>query len=252
MTDMLKKAKPNCFEDIVAANALYRPGPMAMIPDYLDRKQGRKKVEYIFPELESILKETYGIVVYQEHVQLIASKIANYSLGEADLLRRAMGKKITEEMKKQKKRFMQGAKDNGYDEKKAEVLFDTMAEFAKYGFNKSHAAAYCVISAQTAWLKNYYPVEFFAALLSTEMNDTDKVVKYVKDAQAHDIEVLPPHINGSDFKFNVDGNKIFFSLGAIKGVGQSAVEAILQARLKLPEKKFESLSSFLKNRFKTN
>jgi DNA polymerase-3 subunit alpha len=244
MRDMLKKGKPDCFEDIVAATALYRPGPMAMIPDYLDRKHGRKKEEYLFEELEPILKETYGIVVYQEQVQLIAAKIANYSLGEADLLRRAMGKKIAEEMEKQKKRFMNGAEENGYDAKKAEQLFDSMAEFAKYGFNKSHAAAYCVISAQTAWLRNYYPVEFFAALLSTEMSDTDKIVKYVKDAQSHGIEVLPPHINYSDYKFSVDGDRIFFSLGAIKGVGQAAVESILQARESLEDKKFESIEHF--------
>ena len=244
ITDMCIKAKPDCFEDIIAMNALYRPGPMAMIPDYLDRKHGKKKVEYLFDELEPILKETYGIVVYQEHVQLIASKIASYSLGEADILRRAMGKKIAEEMEKQKKRFMEGAEKNGYDKVKAEKLFDTMAEFAKYGFNKSHAAAYCVISAQTAWLKHYYPVEFYAALLSTEMSDTDKVVKYVKDAQKHNIEVHPPHINHSDYKFSVEDRSIFFSLGAIKGVGQSAVESIIETRESLENKKFESIEQF--------
>ena len=247
ITDLIKKAKPDCFEDIVAINALYRPGPMEMIPDYLERKHGRKKVEYIFEELEPILQETYGIVVYQEHVQLIASKIASYSLGEADMLRRAMGKKIAEEMAKQKKRFMKGAVENGYPKDKSEVLFDTMAEFAKYGFNKSHAAAYCVISAQTAWLKHYYPVEFFAALLSTEMSDTDKVVKYVKDAQKHNINVNAPHVNYSEYKFTVKGDEIYFSLGAIKGVGQSAVESIIEARENKPEKKFESLEDFFES-----
>lgn len=247
ITDLIKKAKPDCFEDIVAINALYRPGPMEMIPDYLERKHGRKKVEYIFDELEPILKETYGIVVYQEHVQLIASKIASYSLGEADMLRRAMGKKIAAEMAQQKKRFMSGAADNGYDIDKSEKLFDTMAEFAKYGFNKSHAAAYCVISAQTAWLKHYYPVEFFAALLSTEMSDTDKVVKYVKDTHRHNINVNAPHINYSEFKFTVKGDEIYFSLGAIKGVGQAAVESILEARLQKPNKKFESLEDFFES-----
>ena len=246
ITDLIKKAKPNCFEDIVALNALYRPGPMDMIPSYLDRKHGRVKVEYLFPELEEILKETYGIVIYQEQVQLIAAKIASYSLGEADMLRRAMGKKIAEEMAKQKTRFMKGAEDNDFDKSKSEELFETMAEFAKYGFNKSHAAAYCVVAAQTAWLKNYYPVEFFAALLSTEMSDTDKVVKYVKDAQMHDIEVLPPHINHSSYKFTVKGDKIFFSLGAIKGVGQSAVEAIVEARKEKPNG-FESLEEFFES-----
>lgn len=244
ITDLIRKAQPDCFEDIVAINALYRPGPMDMIPDYLGRKKGEKKVEYLFPELEAITKETYGIIVYQEQVQLIAAKIANYSLGEADMLRRAMGKKIPEVMAKQKDRFLKGAKENQFDQAKAEQLFDSMAEFAKYGFNKSHAAAYCVVAAYTAYLKNYYPVEFFAALLSTEMNDTDKVVKYVKDAQAHNIQVESPNINKSDYKFSVSENKIFFSLGAIKGVGKAAVEAILEARGRQPNKEFESLEQF--------
>ena len=230
ITDLIRKARPSMFEDIVAINALYRPGPMDMIPSYLQRKHGEVKVEFVFPPLEDVLKETYGVVVYQEQVQLIAARIANYSLGEADLLRRAMGKKIPEVMAKQKDRFLRGAKENNYDLDKAGELFETMAEFAKYGFNKSHAAAYCVVAAHTAWLKNYYPVEFYAALLSTEMSDTDKIVKYVKDAQRHGLEVLPPHINHSEYKFNVKGEQIFFSLGAIKGVGESAVEAIVEAR----------------------
>jgi DNA polymerase-3 subunit alpha len=244
ITDLIRKAKPTTFEDIVAINALYRPGPMDMIPDYLARKQGEKKVEYLFPQLESILKETYGVIVYQEQVQLVAAHIANYSLGEADMLRRAMGKKIAEEMAVQKSRFLKGAAENKHDSQKAEELFDLMAEFAKYGFNKSHAAAYCVVAAHTAWLKNYYPVEFYAGLLSSSMSDTDKVVKYVKDAQRHNIAVRPPHINYSDFKFSVDKDTIYFSLGAIKGVGEGAVEAIVQAREKTPSKKFDSLEHF--------
>lgn len=242
ITDLIRKAKPTMFEDIVAINALYRPGPMDMIPSYLQRKHGEVKVEFMFPPLEEVLKETYGVVVYQEQVQLIAAKIANYSLGEADLLRRAMGKKIPEVMAKQKDRFIRGAKENNYDLTKASELFETMAEFAKYGFNKSHAAAYCVVAAHTAWLKNYYPVEFYAALLSTEMGDTDKIVKYVKDAQRHGLEVLPPHINHSEYKFNVKGEQIFFSLGAIKGVGESAVDAIIEARTSLGP--FEGLEDF--------
>ncbi len=242
ITDLIRKAKPTTFEDIVAINALYRPGPMDMIPSYLERKSGEVKVEYDFEPLENILRETYGVVVYQEQVQLIAARIANYSLGEADLLRRAMGKKIPEVMAKQKDRFLAGAKINKYDLKKAGELFDTMAEFAKYGFNKSHAAAYCVVAAQTAWLKNYYPIEFYAALLSTEMNDTDKIVKYVKDAKRRGIEVLPPHVNASEYKFTVKGERIFFSLGAIKGVGESAVEAIVEARFHGGE--FKSLDDF--------
>ena len=244
ITDLIRKAKPNCFEDIVAINALYRPGPMDMIPDYLARKSGEKKVDYIFPELEPVLKETYGVIVYQEQVQLVASRIASYTLGEADMLRRAMGKKIAEEMAQQKARFLKGAQENKHDPKKAEMLFDLMAEFAKYGFNKSHAAAYCVVAAHTAWLKNYYPVEFFAALLSTEMSDTDKVVKYVKDAKRHSIEVVPPHINHSEYKFSVEGDKILFSMGAIKGVGEGAVESIINARLEQPNKKFADLETF--------
>ena len=244
ITDTLKKVKPNCFEDIVAVNALYRPGPMDMIPEYIQRKHGEKEVQYLFDELEPILQETHGIIVYQEQVQRIAAEIANYSLGEADLLRRAMGKKIPEEMAKQKNRFLKGAQENQYDMKKAGELFELMAEFAKYGFNKSHAAAYCVIAAQTAWLKKYYPVEFYAALLSTEMSDTDKVVKYIKKARQSRIQINPPHINHSEYKFSVQGDSIFFSLGAIKGVGQSAVEAILKARQTMENHRFESLEDF--------
>jgi DNA polymerase III subunit alpha len=244
ITDLIRKAQPNCFEDIVAINALYRPGPMDMIPDYLDRKSGRKKVDYLFKELEPILKETYGIIVYQEQVQLIAAHIANYTLGEADILRRAMGKKDVAEMAHQKTRFLEGAKANGHDMKKAEELFDLMAKFAEYGFNKSHAAAYCVVAAYTAYLKNYYPVEFYAALLSTEKSDTDKIVKYVKDARRHNIHVRPPDISFSEYKFNVVGDEIVFSLGAIKGVGEAAVEAILEARQKVEGGKFESLEQF--------
>ena len=244
ITDAVKKIRPKSFEDITAINALYRPGPMDMIPEYTRRMHGETEVTYLFPELEPILKETYGIIVYQEQVMQIAQTIAGYSLGEADMLRRAMGKKIAEEMAKQKVRFMEGATAKKFDAKKAGELFDLMAEFANYGFNKSHAAAYCVVSAQTAWLKNYYPVEFFAALLSTEMSNTDNVVKYVKDAQSRGIEVKPPHVNHSDWKFHVKGDTIFFALGAIKGVGQGAVEAIVEARDSLPTKQFETLDQF--------
>lgn len=244
ITNTVKQIRPKTFEDITAINALYRPGPMDMIPEYTKRMHGEAEVQFLFPELEPILKETYGIIVYQEQVMQIAQVIAGYSLGEADMLRRAMGKKIAEEMAKQKVRFMEGATAKGFDQKKAGELFDLMAEFANYGFNKSHAAAYCVVSAQTAWLKNYYPVEFFAALLSTEMSNTDNVVKYVKDAQSRGIKVEPPHVNHSHWKFTVKGDTIFFALGAIKGVGEGAVEAIVEARESLPEKKFESLDQF--------
>ncbi len=243
ITNAVKSIKPKCFEDITAINALYRPGPMDMIPDYTRKMHGEEEVEYLFPELEPILKETYGIIVYQEQVMAIASRIASYTLGEADMLRRAMGKKIAAEMASQKERFMAGAAKNGFDKSKADELFELMAKFANYGFNKSHAAAYCVVSAQTAWLKRYYPVEFYAALLSTEMSNTDNIVRYVKNAQSRGIEVKPPHINHSEYKFSVKGDTIFFSLGAIKGVGEGAVQAIVDARNTIGGK-FESLEQF--------
>ncbi len=244
ISDAIRQIKPTCFADITAINALYRPGPMAMIPEFAKRKNGEAPVEYLFEELRQVLEETYGIIVYQEQVMAIASIIAGYSLGEADMLRRAMGKKIKEEMDKQRERFLRGAKERGHDEKKSDELFDLMYKFADYGFNKSHAAAYCVVAAHTAWLKNYYPAEFYAALLSTEMGDTDKVVKYSKDAQRHHLEVVPPHVNYSDYQFAVHDNKIYFGLGAIKGVGQAAVESILESRSALEEKKFSSLEEF--------
>ena len=244
ITNALKRIKPTCFEDIMAINALYRPGPMDMIPEYTKRKHGKSKVEYIFPELEDILKETHGVIVYQEQVQWIASKIASYSLGEADILRRAMGKKISSEMDQQRQRFLEGAKSNGYDKDSSEKLFDLMAEFAKYGFNKSHSAAYCVIAAQTAWLKARYSREFYAAVLSTEMGDTEKIVKYIKLCQLGGIEVHPPHINHSGYKFTVKGDTIYYGLAACKGVGQSAAEAIIDCRSKTKNQKYESLDHF--------
>jgi DNA polymerase-3 subunit alpha len=243
-TQAIRQIKPSSFTDITAINALYRPGPMAMIPEFAARKHGEQKVEYAFPELKQILEETYGIIVYQEQVMGIASIIAGYSLGEADMLRRAMGKKIKAEMDQHRERFLKGAKEKGFDLTKAEEVFELMYKFADYGFNKSHAAAYCVVQAQTAWLKHYYPVEFFAALLSTEMSDTDKIVKYVKDAQQHRIEIVPPHINHSEYKFAAAGDRILFSLGAIKGVGEGAVHSIVEARERLPEKRFASLEQF--------
>jgi len=244
ISELIRKVQPTSFGDITAINALYRPGPMQMLDEYIGRKHGRIKVKYLFDELEEVLKETYGIIVYQEQVQLIAAKIASYSLGEADMLRRAMGKKIASEMEQQKGRFLEGAEKNNFDKKKATELFDLMAKFAEYGFNKSHAAAYCVVAAQTAWLKAHYPVEFYAALLSTEMGDTDKVVGYIKDVRRHDIEVQPPNVSYSEHKFTATDKKVFFGLGAIKGVGQAAVEAILEAREELPGKRYESLEQF--------
>ena len=244
ITDLLIKSQPTCFEDIIAINALYRPGPMSMIPDYLDRKKARVPFKYIFPELEPILKETYGIIVYQEQVQQIAVEIAGYSYGEADVLRRAMGKKIRSVMAKQKNRFLEGAEKKSYNLKKAEELFDLMAEFAKYGFNKSHAAAYCVLAAQTAWLKYYYPKEFLAAQMTIDQNDSDKLVKYIRDAKKHGYEVLSPHINCSFEHFSIQDDKICFSLGAIKGIGLASAKGIVRARESLSNKKFSSLEEF--------
>ena len=244
ITDAIRKIRPNSFFDITAINALYRPGPMAMIPEFAKRKHGEEPVQFIFDDLKDSLEETYGIIVYQEQVMGIASTIAGYSLGEADMLRRAMGKKIKEEMDQHRVRFLKGASERGYDVKKSEEVFELMYKFADYGFNKSHAAAYCVIAAQTAYLKNYYAPEFFAALLSTTLSDTDKVVKYVKDAQKRGLHVSSPHVNYSEFLFTVKDQEIFFGLGAIKGVGELAIQAIVEARQNLPAGKFASLEEF--------
>ncbi len=244
ITDATRKIKPSSFADITAITSLYRPGPMANIPEFTKRKHGEAPVEYLLKDTEEVLKETYGIMVYQEQVMGIASKIAGYSLGEADMLRRAMGKKIKEEMDKHRERFLRGAKERGHDPQKSDELFDLMYKFADYGFNKSHAAAYSVITLQTAWLKCHYAPEFFAALLSTEISDTDKIVKYAKDAQKRGLEVKPAHVNYSEYLFTVRGEDIYFGLGAIKGVGESAISAIIEAREKLPAKKFANLEEF--------
>ena len=244
MSDAIAQIQPNCFEDITAINALYRPGPMGMISDFANRKNGKDKIEYLLPELEPILSETYGIIIYQEQVMRIAVEIAGYSAGEADILRRAMGKKQKEEMFRQKKRFIQGAIKKGHSKKNAEELFQLTDKFASYGFNKTHAAAYCVVSAQTAWIKYYYPTEFFAALLSLEMNNTDKVIQYVKDAKVNGITICPAHVNESQHTFSIRNGHIYFGLGAIKGMGKSVADAILEAREKLTSKKFKSLKEF--------
>ncbi|HPI40993.1 MAG TPA: DNA polymerase III subunit alpha [Pseudobdellovibrionaceae bacterium] len=244
ITDAIRKIKPTNFFDITAINALYRPGPMAMIPEFAKRKNGEAQVEYVIEDTKEILQETYGIIVYQEQVMGIASRIAGYSLGEADMLRRAMGKKIKEEMDQHRIRFLKGAQEKGYDQKKAEELFELMYKFADYGFNKSHAAAYCVVAAQTAWLKSQYPSEFYAALLSTELGDTEKVVKYVKDAQKHQIPIRPPHVSYSEYLFTVKQDDIYFGMGAIKGLGEGVVQAIVEARNQLPNKVFATLEEF--------
>lgn len=247
ITDATRKIRPSAFSDIVAITSLYRPGPMANIPEFAKRKNGESPVEFPIEETREVLNETYGIMVYQEQVMGIASKIAGYSLGEADMLRRAMGKKIKEEMDQHRVRFLKGASEKGHPVNKSEELFDLMYKFADYGFNKSHAAAYSVITVQTAWLKAHYPAEFFAALLSTEISDTDKIVKYVKDAQKRNLSVKPPHINNSEYLFTVKGDEIYFGLGAIKGVGESAISAIVEARNKIPGQQFQSLEHFFES-----
>ncbi|RII29272.1 MAG: DNA polymerase III subunit alpha [Geobacter sp.] len=232
MKEMLVKLKPSCFEDVIAACALYRPGPLGcgMVDDFIERKHGRQKVVYDLPQLEPILKDTYGVIVYQEQVMQISRTLAGYSLGRADLLRRAMGKKDPVVMAKEKEPFLAGAKEQGIDPKKAEMVFDQMAKFAEYGFNKSHSAAYALIAYQTAWLKAHYPIEFLAALLTCDMDSTDKVIKNIADCRDQGIEVLPPDINMSGLSFTVVGKSMRFGLGAVKGIGSGAVEAILEAR----------------------
>jgi len=232
MKEMLVKLKPSCFEDVIAACALYRPGPLGcgMVDEFIERKHGRQKVVYDLPQLEPILKDTYGVIVYQEQVMQISRSLAGYSLGRADLLRRAMGKKDPAVMAKEKEPFLAGAKAQGIDPKKAEAIFDQMAKFAEYGFNKSHSAAYALIAYQTAYLKAHYPVEFMAALLSCDMDSTDKVLKSISDCREQGIEVLPPDVNTSGQSFTVVGNSMRFGLGAVKGVGAGAVESIIEAR----------------------
>lgn len=233
MRDLMVRLKPGCFEDIIALVALYRPGPLnsGMVDDFIQRKRGTKKIEYSLPELEMILKDTYGVIVYQEQVMQIASKLANYSLGEADLLRRAMGKKKAEEMASQRARFLEGAAQNKIPLKKAEEIFDLMANFAEYGFNKSHSAAYALISYQTAYLKTHFCAEYMAAIMSTEMEDTDKILFFINDCKDHHINILPPDINQSSKEFLVvDEKNILYGLGALKGVGDAAIEAVIEAR----------------------
>ncbi|TNF31625.1 MAG: DNA polymerase III subunit alpha [Deltaproteobacteria bacterium] len=232
MIDLCKRIKPDSIDDITAINALYRPGPMGsgMHDEFVEIKHGRKPETYAFDSLEPILKDTYGIIVYQEQVMNIARTIAGYSLGQADMLRRAMGKKKLKEMEKHKEIFLAGAKERDYDLKKAEYLYDLMAKFAEYGFNKSHAVAYSYISYQTAFLKKYYRPEFFAALLSTELSNTDKVTLYINDAKSYKIEVLPPDINESIWRFNVIDGNIRFGMGAVKNVGEAAVEELIRER----------------------
>src|SRR5438067_2443098 len=232
MRDILRRYQPTRVEDLTALNALYRPGPIqgGMVDDFINRKHGKKKVTYDLPELKDILEETYGVILYQEQVMQIANRLAGFSLGEADILRRAMGKKNREEMDAQREKFLAGCTGNKVPAKKAERIFDLIQEFAGYGFNKSHSCAYALLAYQTAWLKTHYPVEFMAALLTSETGNTDKVVKYINECREMGIAVEPPDINVSDANFTPHGGAIRFGLAAVKNVGHTANDSILAAR----------------------
>src|SRR5215831_2449689 len=231
MRDLVRRARPDRFEDLIALVALFRPGPMELIPEFIERKHGRSRVAYLDPRLEPILSPTYGIMVYQEQVMQIAQAMGGYTLGAADLLRRAMGKKLPEEMAKHRSSFVAGAAANSLPERKANELFDLMEKFAGYGFNKSHAAAYALVAYQTAYMKAHHPAAFAAANLSAVMSDTDKVQQFHQDAVANGLKILPPDINAGELRFvPVDARTIRYGLGAVKGTGESAVAAILEAR----------------------
>jgi DNA polymerase-3 subunit alpha len=244
MVDLLRKARPTQFEDLAALNALYRPGALdaGMVDEYVKRKNGTSKAKYLVPVMKDVLEETYGVIVYQEQVMQIAQKVAAYSLGQADLLRKAMGKKDAEVMAKERGGFVIGAVNNGYDKKKANEIFDYIEPFARYGFNKSHSVAYALVAYQTAWLKVHHPRHFMAALMSSETDRTEAVVKFITEAKSMGIDVLPPDVNESNMFFTVVGRNIRFGLGAVKGVGESAVESLLVARQKVG--RFSSLLQF--------
>ncbi|UCE04513.1 MAG: DNA polymerase III subunit alpha [bacterium] len=245
MRDCLRRLKPQRLGDLIAMNALYRPGPMDMIDDFIKRKHGETKIEYLHPLLEPILKETYGVIVYQEQVMRVASDLAGFSLGAADLLRRAMGKKKHELMKEQRKIFLQGAAERKIAEKSANEIFDLMAKFAGYGFNKSHAAGYSLVAYQTAYLKVHYSAEFMAANMTSEMNNTSRIVILIEECKRMGINVLPPDVNESTYKFSVIGKDIRFGLGAIKNVGKNAILSILKAREKFG--RFKTMFDFVYN-----
>ncbi len=249
MQSYLKKLKPSSIEDMIAMNALYRPGPLKsnMVDEFIHRKHGIKKIEYLHPLLEPILKDTYGVIVYQEQVMQIASKLANFTMGEADTLRKAMGKKKPEILAKFEPKFIEGAKQNGMEEKKAKELYELMKQFGEYGFNKSHSACYAYVAYQTAYLKAHYPTEFMAALLSSVINDSDKIVKFIDECKKLNIEIVPPDINESDFLFTVKNNKIYFALGGIKSCGQSSIDDIIKIRTE--DGPFESFFDFIKRTY---
>ncbi|MGH7892708.1 MAG: DNA polymerase III subunit alpha, partial [Thermodesulfobacteriota bacterium] len=244
MKELMINLEPSGFEDIIAVLALYRPGPLdsGMVDEYIERKHGKRKTQYPLPELQDILRDTYGLFVYQEQIMSTASVVADYSLGEADLLRRAMGKKKPEEMKAQRERFLEGAKRKDIKDKKAKEIFDAMEKFAEYSFNKSHSAAYALITYQTAYLKTHYPAEFMAALMSVESSNTDKVISSITECKQMGIPVLAPDVNESLSGFTASSGTIRFGLAAIKNVGEGTVEAIIKARRE--KGKFDSIFSF--------
>jgi DNA polymerase III subunit alpha len=244
MRDILRRYHPSRIEDLTALNALYRPGPIqgGMIDDFINRKHGKTKVSYELPQLKDMLEETYGVILYQEQVMQIANCLASFSLGEADILRRAMGKKKKEEMAAQRAKFLAGCAKNKIPEKKAERIFDLMEEFAGYGFNKSHSCAYALLAYQTAYLKTHYPVEFMAALLTSETGNTEKAVKYINEARGMGIPILPPDVNESDLYFTPVGDSIRFGMAAIKNVGENTAKAIRESRVSAGE--FKSLYDF--------
>jgi DNA polymerase-3 subunit alpha len=241
MRRALVDMRPDRFEDLIVLVALYRPGPMANIPTYCARKLGHERTDYLHPKLEPILKATYGIITYQEQVQQIARDLAGYSLGRADILRRAMGKKDRKEMASQRDSFVSGAIERGIGRADAEVIFDTCAKFAEYGFNKSHSAPYALLTYQTAYMKANYPVEFMAASMTLDMGNTDKLAEFRDEAERLGIKVEPPSVNRSDIEFEVEGNTIHYALAALRGVGRQAVESIIAAR---GERGFADVSDF--------
>ncbi|MEM1081215.1 MAG: DNA polymerase III subunit alpha, partial [Pseudomonadota bacterium] len=247
MKDLLRKLVPDSFDDIVAAVALFRPGPLGagMVDDYVQRKHGRAQVNYPHPLTEAILKPTYGVILYQEQVMQIAQAVAGYTLGAADILRKAMGKKIPELMAKQRAVFSEGAQQNGMSKSDAEKLFDLIETFAGYGFNKSHSVAYALVAYQTAWLKAHYPADFMAAVLSADLDHTDKIANLIEDCKAMKLDLLAPDVNQSGYRFEVEDGAIRYGLGAIKGMGEAVIEHILAVRERVGA--FESLGQMLRS-----
>ena len=235
MKDLIRRLQPDCFDDLIALVALFRPGPLqsGMVDDFIARKHGRAEVEHLHPEIASVLRPTYGVILYQEQVMKIAQVLAGYTLGEADLLRRAMGKKKPEEMAKHRSVFVDGATSRGVNKGTATHIFDLMEKFAGYGFNKSHSAAYALLSYQTAWLKTHHPAAFMAAVLSADMDSTDKVVNFVEESRALGLDVAPPHVNECVYRFSVaDARSVRYGLGAIKGAGEAALEGVIEERVR--------------------